>query len=52
MKTHTRAIHSGFGGDGCRGATTVPIHQTVSYKYKNAEELADVFAGDAPGYTE
>ena len=28
----------------------VPICQTVSYAYKTAQELADVFDGKAPGY--
>ena len=49
MKADTLAIHGGFYGDGS-GATAVPIHQTVSYAYKTAKELADVFAGRGPGY--
>lgn len=28
----------------------MPLYQTVSYAYATAEELADVFAGRAPGY--
>ncbi len=50
MKTDTLAIHGGFQGDSESGATAVPIHQTVSYAYKTAQELADVFDGRAPGY--
>ncbi len=50
MKTDTLAIHGGFEGDRESGATAVPIHQTVSYAYKTAQELADVFDGRAPGY--
>lgn len=50
MKTDTLAIHGGFAGDRETGATTVPIHQTISYAYKTAQELADVFDGKAPGY--
>ena len=50
MKIDTSAIHSGFRGDSGSGATAVPIYQTVSYVYKTAQELADVFDGKAPGY--
>ena len=50
MKTDTLAIHGGFYGDKETGATVVPIHQTISYAYNNAEEIADVFNGKAPGY--
>ena len=50
MKTNTSAIHGGFSGDSYSGATAVPIYQTVSYAYKTAGELADIFAGKAPGY--
>ncbi|MCP4258385.1 MAG: O-acetylhomoserine aminocarboxypropyltransferase/cysteine synthase [Planctomycetes bacterium] len=50
MKPDTLSIHGGFHGDSINGATAVPIHQTVSYAYKTAQELADVFHGKAPGY--
>ncbi len=50
MKTDTLAIHGGFESDGGTGTSTPPIYQTVSYSYKTAQELADVFAGRAPGY--
>ena len=50
MKTDTLAIHGGFENDGGTGTSTPPIYQTVSYTYKTAQELADVFAGRAPGY--
>jgi O-acetylhomoserine (thiol)-lyase len=50
MKTDTLAIHSGFDGDRETGATAVPIHQTISYAYRSAQELADVFDGKVPGY--
>ena len=50
MKDDTLAIHGGFAGDRETGATAVPIHQTVSYAYRSARELADVFDGKAPGY--
>jgi O-acetylhomoserine (thiol)-lyase len=44
------AIHGGFNGDAATGATAVPVYQTVSYRFKTAQELADVFDGKAPGY--
>jgi O-acetylhomoserine (thiol)-lyase len=50
MKPDTLAVHGGFVGGGETGATAVPIHQTVSYAYKSAQELADVFDGKAAGY--
>jgi O-acetylhomoserine (thiol)-lyase len=50
MRTGTLAIHGGFAGDRETGATAVPLYQTVSYAFKSAQELADVFAGKAPGY--
>src|SRR3989304_1756777 len=50
MKPDTLAIHGGFGRDDATGASAVPIYQTVSYAYKTAKELADVFDGKAPGY--
>ncbi|MHC4105622.1 MAG: O-acetylhomoserine aminocarboxypropyltransferase/cysteine synthase family protein [Planctomycetota bacterium] len=50
MKPDTLSIHGGFAGDNISGATSVPICQTVSYAYKTAQELADVFHGKAPGY--
>jgi O-acetylhomoserine (thiol)-lyase len=50
MKADTLAIHGGFTGDRETGATAVPIHQTTSYAYRSAQELADVFDGQAAGY--
>jgi O-acetylhomoserine (thiol)-lyase len=50
MKMDTMAIHGGFEGDGGTGTSTPPIYQTVSYAYRTAQELADIFAGRAPGY--
>jgi len=50
MRADTISIHGGFAGDRETGATAVPIHQTVSYAYKSAQQLADVFGGKVPGY--
>jgi O-acetylhomoserine (thiol)-lyase len=50
MEIKTLAIHGGFWGDKETGATVVPIYQTISYAYENAEEITSVFDGKAPGY--
>jgi O-acetylhomoserine (thiol)-lyase len=50
MKADTLAVHGGFSGDNETGAAAVPISQTVSYAYRTAQELADVFDGKSPGY--
>ena len=50
MKAGTLAIHSGLDGGDQTGATAIPIYQTVSYEYKSAQEIADVFDGRSPGY--
>jgi O-acetylhomoserine (thiol)-lyase len=50
MRVDTMAIHGGFTGISGYGETVVPIYQTITYCYKTARELADVFAGTAPGY--
>jgi O-acetylhomoserine (thiol)-lyase len=44
------AVHGGFNGDARTGATAVPVYQTVSYRFRTAQEIADVFDGKAPGY--
>jgi len=49
MKQDTLSIQGGFTGDSISGATVVPIFQTVSYAYKTAQELADVFYGNTRG---
>ncbi|MCK4849754.1 MAG: O-acetylhomoserine aminocarboxypropyltransferase/cysteine synthase [Phycisphaerae bacterium] len=50
MRTHTLAVHGGYDPEEQTGATATPIFQTISYAYRSAEELAEVFAGTAPGY--
>jgi len=50
VKLDTMAIHGGFNGDAGTGATAVPLYQTVSYQFRTAQELADVFDGKSPGY--
>lgn len=50
MRVETLAIHGSNISEVSYGATVVPLYQTVAYSYKTARELADVFAGTAPGY--
>jgi O-acetylhomoserine (thiol)-lyase len=50
MGPETLAIHGGFAVESPSCATAEPIYQTVSYAYKTAQELADVFDGRIPGY--
>ena len=50
MRPGTVAIHSGSVGADATGATAVPLYQSVSYAYRRAEDLAEVFRGAAPGY--
>lgn len=50
MRIDTLAIHGSYTGDDGFGATVVPVYQAIAYSYKTAQEIADVFAGKAPGY--
>ncbi len=50
MDIETTALHGGYAPDPHTGSTATPIHQTTAYAYASAEEIADVFAGRAPGY--
>ncbi len=46
----TKAIH-GFGASDERtGAVSVPIYQTSTFSFKNAQHGADLFQGEAEGY--
>lgn len=50
MRAETLSIHGGLPAGESPGGTVVPIHQTVSYPHRTAEQLADVFAGRGAGY--
>ncbi len=50
MKDQTLTIHGSFDATRFAGATVAPVFQTVAYASSTAQELADVFAGTAPGY--
>ena len=46
---HTKLVHAGFHGDPT-GAVTVPIYQTSTFAFRNAEHGAALFQGKADGY--
>ena len=46
---NTKVIHSGNFEDQF-GSATVPIYQTSTFKFKNAQEGADCFSGASDGY--
>lgn len=46
----TLALHAGHTPDTDTGSRAVPIHQTTSYVFKDAEHAANLFALKEPGY--
>ena len=44
MKIETQAIHAGFSEDPTTRAVAVPIYQTTSYTFDDAQEGADLVA--------
>ena len=46
---NTRLVHAGFHGDPT-GAVTVPIYQTSTFAFRNAEHGAALFGGADDGY--
>lgn len=49
MRFNTKLIHSGEFEDQF-GSATVPIYQTSTFKFKNAQHGADCFSGESDGY--
>jgi O-acetylhomoserine (thiol)-lyase len=45
----TRAIHAGTSPDEPTGSRAVPIHQTTSYVFEDADTAADLYALEAEG---
>ncbi|MDX1745453.1 MAG: O-acetylhomoserine aminocarboxypropyltransferase/cysteine synthase family protein [Halobacteriales archaeon] len=45
----TRAIHSGAGPDAGTGSRAVPIYQTTSYVFEDADHAADLYSLEAHG---
>jgi methionine-gamma-lyase len=46
----TKAVHAGQDPDPSTGSVSVPIHQTSTFVFKNAEQGAARFAGREEGY--
>jgi methionine-gamma-lyase len=46
----TKAIHAGQGLEGLHGSVTIPIYQTSTFAFHNADEGADLFSGKKQGY--
>src|ERR1700748_2966278 len=44
QKPETLALHAGWRSDPATGAVAVPIYQTTSYPFHNAEHAANLFA--------
>ena len=51
MKPDTLQLHAGQTPDSQTRARAVPIYQTTSYCFSDADQAARVFDGSAPGYT-
>ncbi|MDR0588224.1 MAG: aminotransferase class I/II-fold pyridoxal phosphate-dependent enzyme [Burkholderiales bacterium] len=49
MKIETLAIHAGYTPDPATHSVAVPIYQTVSYAFDNAQHGADLFDLKVPG---
>lgn len=49
MKPETLAIHAGYETDPTTKSVAVPIYQTVSYEFDNAQHGADLFNLAVPG---
>ncbi|MFA5114850.1 MAG: O-acetylhomoserine aminocarboxypropyltransferase/cysteine synthase [Candidatus Omnitrophota bacterium] len=49
LKIESILLHGGQEADASTGARAVPIYQTTSYQFKNAQHAADLFALREPG---
>ena len=50
LKKSTQAIHAGNLENPIFGEVSVPIFQTSTFSFPNADEGADRFSGKSPGY--
>jgi O-acetylhomoserine (thiol)-lyase len=50
MRHETIALHAGFETDSATRSVAVPIYQTASYDFENAEHAAALFNLEAEGY--
>ena len=49
LRFETLQLHAGQDVDATTGSRAVPIYQTTSYVFENADHAADLFALQAPG---
>ena len=49
LKTNSQLIHAGEIED-CFGSATVPIYQTSTFRFRNADHGAACFSGESDGY--
>ncbi|HPI92838.1 MAG TPA: O-acetylhomoserine aminocarboxypropyltransferase/cysteine synthase [Deltaproteobacteria bacterium] len=49
LKTESLLLHGGQEPDPATGARAVPIYQTTSYRFRDAQHAADLFALKEPG---
>ncbi len=50
LKPETLAVHAGYDPDPTTGSRAVPIYQTTSYVFENADHAADLFDLNAEGH--
>ena len=50
FKQSTNALHAGYDPQAHQGAQAVPIYQTSSYVFENADDAAGRFNLSVPGY--
>lgn len=51
MQFNTKLLHGSFEPEKTFGSTTTPIYQSTSFAHQTAEELENVFKGQALGFT-
>ncbi|MFP4624852.1 MAG: PLP-dependent transferase, partial [Gemmatimonadota bacterium] len=49
LGVHSKLVHGSYEPDGT-GAVNVPIYQSSTFEFRNAEHGAALFAGDGDGY--
>ncbi|ADY54878.1 Cysteine synthase [Syntrophobotulus glycolicus DSM 8271] len=50
MKFNTALLHGNYSSDEKTGATGIPIYQSTAFRHNTAEELENIFKGNAPGF--
>jgi methionine-gamma-lyase len=50
MGMHTKVVHAGQQADPVTGAVSIPIYQSSTFRFRDADEGADRFAGRDPGH--